>query len=279
MCKGFDQLKINYLINIPFKKIKPNDCIIVLGTGKHVLKDYRKPNKIIAGIGLMTHPYEWPNLFEEYPVVKYLQHSSWTAAIYNKFYGNNKCLIWPSGIDTDFWKPEEQVSKKNILIYVKFLWDKTTNEQLILEPIKQYLTLKQIPFDVIKYGAYDIEEYKSLLNKSNSMIFLCEHESQGLAVNEAMSMNIPILAWEQGEWLDVNRFNWGEYTTVEASSTPYFDDRCGMKFNNISVFNETFDLFHYAVKSNKFTPRLYILENLTLKKSAEKMLTIIEEVY
>ena len=35
------------------------------------------------------------------------------------------------------------------------------------------------------------------------MIFLCEHETQGIAYQQALSRNVPILAWDRGgDWQD-----------------------------------------------------------------------------
>src|SRR5437763_14877911 len=77
LCKGLDCLGVRYETNIPFSKLQPNDRVGVLGRGRKCLDGYDKANPIVAGIGLMTHPSEWPTLCEEYPVAGYLQHSEW----------------------------------------------------------------------------------------------------------------------------------------------------------------------------------------------------------
>ncbi|MBB2144095.1 glycosyltransferase family 1 protein [Pedobacter sp. LMG 31464] len=279
LCKGFDFLKVEYIKNLPFHKIRKDDRIITLGIGKSALKGYKKSNKIIAGIGLMTHPSNWPNLFKEYPISVYLQHSEWTAAIYNRWYGENHCKIWPAGIDTNFWKPKENSTKKHLLLYVKFLWNKEENEVKLLAPIELFLKDKQISYKIIRYGSYSLTDYKELLQESIGMIFLCEHESQGLAYQEAMSMNVPILAWDKGVWLDSNRFDWGEKELVPASSAPYFSEECGEKFHNLLSFKSIFNQFYAKSTLHEYSPRNYVINNLSLEKSASKMLEIIKEVY
>lgn len=279
LCKGFEKLNIGYKTNLPFHKIKPTDYIVVLGTGKEVLKGYQQPNKIIAGIGLMTHPAQWPTLFNDYPVVAYLQHSTWTSKIYNHYFGNNSCKIWPVGIDTDFWKPKSNVTKSHLLIYIKFLWDRERNTENLLHPILAYLTAHQINYQVITYGSYQLKDYKELLAESIGMIFLCEHESQGIAYQEAMCMNVPIFAWDMGKWIDPNRLEWGEKEVVEASSVPYFDSLCGDKFQNLSEFENNFESFYAKALNNEYHPRNYVIENLSLEKSTSRMLDIIREVY
>ncbi|MGM9477279.1 glycosyltransferase [Pedobacter sp. GSP4] len=279
LCKAFDLVKQPYLTNIPFDQITERDHIIVLGLGLQALNGYHQTNKLVAGIGLMTHPSNWPTLFVDYPVATYLQHSKWTADIYNKWFGKNKCSIWPAGIDTEFWKPKPSGPKTDILIYVKFLWDQEQNRLNLLKPIIAFLEKEQISHQLIVYGAYDVKTYKGLLASSKGMIFLCEHESQGLAYQEALSMNVPILAWDQGLWLDPSRFEWGETAPVKATSVPYFDERCGDKFKNLNEFYHKFPMYYAALNHSKFSPRDYILENLSLEKSAEKMSSILNKVY
>lgn len=279
LCKALKEKKISYIKNLPFSKIKEEDKIIVLGIGKNVLKGYNKKNKIVAGIGLMTHPNEWRTIFEDYPLATYMQHSIWTATIYNRWYGENSSKIWPVGIDIHYWKAEETAARKDILVYVKFLWDKEKKNTEILQPILNLLDDHRVDYKLIVYGSYTIKEYKKILTNSIGMIFLCEHESQGLAYQEAMAMDVPIFAWDQGFWLDTNRFTWGEKEPVPASSVPYFDATCGEKFKDLEEFNSILPKFIESIQKGKYEPRNYILKNLSLEKSAERMLMILNEVY
>jgi glycosyltransferase involved in cell wall biosynthesis len=98
-----------------------------------------------------------------------------------------------------------------------------------------------------------------------------------LAYQEALASGVPILAWDQGWWLDPNRFVWGE-NDVPATSVPYFDTRCGLKFKNIEEFPAKFEEFVDLLQSNAFSPREYILENLTLEACARQYLDILDEV-
>ncbi|MEE1945146.1 glycosyltransferase family 1 protein [Pedobacter sp. KR3-3] len=279
LCKGLELLGIPYHKNLPFSQIRSNDRIIALGMGPQVLAGYNQPNKIIAGIGLMTHPSNWPTLFKDYPIATYLQHSEWSAAIYNRWYGPNSSKIWPVGIDTAYWQPQNTAAQKTILVYVKFLWDRELNEENLLKPILKFLTQNKIDHRLITYGNYILEEYKEQLTNSKAMIFLCEHESQGLAYQEAMAMDVPIFAWNQGLWLDKNLPAWGETEPVAASAVPYFDETCGDTFKNIEEFERKFPAFYTNVEAHAFQPRKYILDHLTLEKSTARMLEIIKEVY
>lgn len=279
LCLGFKELNVNYDINLPFEQIQPGEPVVVLGSGRYALIGYNKTNPIIAGIGLMTHPSEWPDLFAEYPVANYLQHSKWANDVYIPYYGSDKCLLWPSGVDTEHWTPKINADKTiDILIYNKIRWNKEELNIELKAPILEMLGELGISYHEIVYGNYAENEYKKLLGKCKAMIFLCEHESQGFACCEALSMNVPVFAWDQGFCLDPNRFKWND-PVIPASSVPFFNENCGMRFKDLNEFENKFSDFWEAVKANKFNPRNFILDTLTLKKSAEIMLNIIKSVY
>jgi len=278
LCKGFDKIGVPYIVNLPFEQLKADDKVAVLGAGKHCLEGYNQSNKIVAGIGLMTHPSEWPDLCDEYPIVKYLQHSEWAANVYKPYFGDEKCGIWPVGIDTEQWKPNTTNKKIDVLIYNKIRWDKEHLNTELKNPIIEYLKNNSLNFKEIVYGSYSEEEYKTLLNQSKSMIFLCEHESQGIACCEALSMDVPILAWDNGFCLDPNRFIWGQ-PIMPSTSVPIFNEFCGETFENIEKFEGIADLFFNKVKEKVYSPRKFILNNITLEKSASQFLTFLNEIH
>lgn len=208
-----------------------------------------------------------------------MQHSEWANNVYIPYYGADKCAIWPAGIDTNKWLPDAGQSKKfDFLIYNKIRWNNDQIDKVIRTPILKKLGQLNLSYREITYGQYQEHQYHNLLKQCRAMVFLCEHESQGFACCEAMSMNVPILAWDQGYCLDPNRFEWND-PVIPATSIPLFDDRCGMSFKDFAVFENIISSFWDKVKDQKFNPRAYILENLTLKKSAERMLEIVSHIY
>lgn len=278
LCKGLEKISQAYTINLPFDKLQPDDRVAILGAGLHCLDGYNKPNKIVAGIGLMTHPSEWPNLCEQYPVVKYLQHSTWANDIYKPYFGD-KCEIWAVGIETDKWKPDNNVAKDiDFIIYNKLHWNLVERSIDLVDPIKKSLNDRGLKFLELKYGFYKSDAYYNLLLRSKAMIFVSEHESQGIAYQECLSTDVPVFAWDQGKLIDPNYVTFGD-SDMPTSSVPFFDNRCGMKFKDFCEFDLSFDTFLSKVNQNKFSPREYILENLTLEKSAENFLKIIKSVF
>ena len=276
LCLGLDKLGISYVVNQPFSRVGREDLVGVLGRGRQVLNGYDRSNPIVAGIGMMTHPIEWPTFCSDYPVVKYLQHCKWANDIFIPYFGQ-RCAIWPVGIDTESWKPRPADYKTtDFLIYDKVRWNHDQYETSLIQPIRLELDRRGLSFAEIRYGFYKQEEFRRLLERCRAMIFLCEHETQGLAYQECLSSGVPILAWDQGWWLDPNRFGWNQAETP-ATSVPYFDERCGIRFANISEFPDRLNKFWEAFLAGNLHPRDYILENLTLEKCAQDFIRIAEE--
>ncbi|HEX8608706.1 MAG TPA: hypothetical protein VF679_08715, partial [Pedobacter sp.] len=63
-----------------------------------------------------------------------------------------------------------------------------------------------------------------------------------------------------------------------TSSVPYWDDRCGMKFKDVNEFNERLSFFISNVQQGSYMPRQFILDNLTLEKSALAYLKILSSI-
>lgn len=273
LCLGLDRLGVRYEVNPPFERLGDDDLVGVIGLGRDALHGYRRSNPIVAGPCLMTHPSQWPDLCDRYPVLRYLQHSAWANAVYQPYYGD-RCEIWPVGIDTQAWSPDHPREKQfDFLIYDKIRWRRDELVPDLLELIRAELTRRKLSFIEIRYGHYDEPQYRQALRQSRAMVFLCEHESQGLACQECLASGVPVLAWDQGRCLDPNRFGWGD-PDMPATSVPYFDDRCGLRFRGIDEFSAK--LTEFVDGQSAMAPRDYILENLTLEKCAGRYLQILD---
>jgi len=278
LCRGLDRLGVPHFLNLPFNELKPEDHVGVLGRGRYALRGYDRPNPVLAGIGLMTHPSEWPTLLDDYPVALYLQHSKWANRVYVPFFGE-KCRIWPAGIDTRRWRPAAARRKPfDFVIYDKILWNRDRMIPVLLDPIRNELTRRRLSFLEMRYGSYDEEQYEEVLRQCRFMVFLCEHESQGIAYQECLSSGIPVLAWDQGWCLDPNRSTWHQ-SDIPATSVPYFDARCGMTFGDVDEFPEKLTMFLDLDGSGAFAPRDYVVAHLSLEKSAAAFLGLLEEAH
>jgi glycosyltransferase involved in cell wall biosynthesis len=96
------------------------------------------------------------------------------------------------------------------------------------------------------------------------MIFLCEHETQGMAYQEAMASGLPILAWDPGTWVDPNAERY-DSRKIPACSVPFFDAGCGERFVEVDEFSPAFDRFWARLSS--YAPRTFVREKLSLEDS------------
>jgi hypothetical protein len=107
LCLGLDRLGFEYFANLPFRELKSDDRVGVLGL--RLTKPHRSWNCS------MTHSSEWPTLCQDYPAKSYLQHSAWANGIYRPYFGD-RCAIWPVGIDTDAWLPNAADSPRGFIM-------------------------------------------------------------------------------------------------------------------------------------------------------------------
>lgn len=277
LLKGFDKLNIPYRLN-DYKYIKehPEEIACIIGK-PHVLFDKNWKNDIIFGAGIYSHPIECPDLLIKYPNVKrFLVPGEWMKNMFEPFY-HDKVLSWAVGIDTEVWSPQlKLVPETDFLIYDKIRWEHDKYKADIIDPICKSIDEKSLTYSFIRYGTYSHEELKHKLGQAKAVIFLCEHETQGLAYQQILATGIPILAWDRGGyWQDLYYYP-DKVKYQPVSSVPYWDDRCGMKFTNADDFKKELTVF--LTRLDEFKPRDYIMENLTLESAAQAYLEIVKQV-
>lgn len=276
LMKGLEKIGVPFRFN-DYKYIKKHPTEIACIIGKpHILFDRPWKNPIIFGAGIYSHPIECPDILQKNPNIKrILVPGDWMKLMFEPFYGN-KVLAWPTGIDTDIWKPDGGEKEFDFLIYNKIRWDYTTWEHNLLNPIKETLNNKGLTYTSIRYGHYNSTELKNKLNRSKAAIFLCEHETQGLAYQQILSSGVPVLAWDRGGYWQDPYYYPHKVKFQPVSSVPYWDERCGAKFADAAGFEQSLNKFWSNL--GNFNPRAYVLENLTLEHCAQKYIDIYNEV-
>jgi hypothetical protein len=276
LLKGFDRIDFPYRYNdYSYIRKHPEEIACIIGK-PHLVFERKWKNPIILGAGIYSHPIECADLFGKYPNVKrVLVPGEWMCDMFMPAYGN-KVLSWPVGIDTERWKPYDSVKSFDFLIYDKIRWQHEQMEKELVTPVTKVLDEQKLSYHFIKYGQYTHSELTEKLKVSKAVIFLCEHETQGLAYQQILATNTPILAWDRGGFWQDPHYYPERVKYQPVSSVPYWDEHCGVKFANAADFEPKLNLF--LNKINNFKPRDYILENLTLEKCAEKYLAIFSEV-
>lgn len=197
-----------------------------------------------------------------------IQPSEWFCDLYRPYCGD-KLLAWPVGIDADAW-PDASLEPKSVdvLIYDKIRWNRDTLTPQHVDAAAAHLQARGLSYKILTYGEHHQSEFKATLRAARSMLFICEHETQGLAYQEAMAANVPVLAWDDGKLVDPYLASFAQ-PGLAVSTVPYFDARCGLTFRS-GEFPEVFDAF-WARRAT-FTPRAYVLEALSMDAAAEAYL-------
>jgi hypothetical protein len=276
--KGLDRIGIPYRVNdYDYIQQHPEELACILGKD-NVLNKMPWTNPILYGPNVYDHPSDDPDLLNRIPIRKIIVSCDWFRRMCEPAWGP-KLAIWRAGIDTDLWSPGRMESKPiDILFYDKVMWNYEQRKQELVVPIRRELARRGLKTAVLRYGSYRETHYRALLKKCRAMIYLSEHETQGLARLQANSCNVPVLAWDQeGFWEDPSYFP-HKVRFAPVTSVPDWDKRCGVKFKNIAEFPARLTEFLTLLSQGDFDPREYAIANFTLEKSAHDYLRIVHDV-
>lgn len=275
---GLEKIGVSYRVNdYRHARKRPDEPVCIIGR-PHMLDKVKWKNPIIFGPVTYSHPTDDPNLLKRLPVRRILVYGDWMWRMCEADWGEI-VYVCPVGIDTETWHPAAAGSKDiDVLLYDKIRWERDRVQRELIEPIVTRLAAKNLRVAIIRYGFYREEEFRRLLARSKAMVFLCEHETQGIAYQQSLSCGVPILAWDRGGYWQDPAYYPHKVQYFPVSSVPYWDDRCGVKFKDADELPVKLDSFLERIAANDFAPRDYILENLTLEACARRYVGHVEEV-
>jgi hypothetical protein len=277
LIKGLNKIGYPYVINAGMSactRLWIHDDITALQS----LATLDKNIKVIVGPNLFVMPRNiYPTI--DLSRVVYLAPSDWAGQMWKDF-GFDRCPldVWPTGIDTKAHIPHisSPMAKKSVLIYFK---QRLPEE---LEMVHNILDRKKIPYRTIIYGHYRHKDYVKILESTRYIVWVGRQESQGIALEEALAMNIPILVWDVsrvGHWLASKRemayFTEPENDYTNTTTAPYFDQTCGIKVRNVQEVEKAIDRMESSWQT--YRPREFILRNLSLEKQARDFVNLYEK--
>jgi glycosyltransferase involved in cell wall biosynthesis len=177
-----------------------------------------------------------------------------------------KTAQFPFAVDTEKFKPSGEKTL-DCIVYFKH------RDPQLLQNIKQLLDEKKVSYQVFSYGSYNEQDYLNTLQKSKFMLTLDAHESQGFALQEAMSCNVPLLVFDiQSVYDEYGTSFFNKYRPLElkATSVPYWDTSCGLKTTEISNIPAMIDQMLNTYQT--FEPRKFIIENLSEEPCMQRIL-------
>jgi hypothetical protein len=276
---GLNRAGIRYRVNdYRYVQRHPHELACIIGKSC-VLNRIEWKNPILLGTAIEFHAADRLNLFREFAIQKVLVPGDWVRVMFEGYWTRDALSVWPVGIDSDLWQPVTRNHKVvDVLLYDKVRWEHEHYEATLIRPIRNCLERSACSYRVIRYGSYVDEDFRSALAQSRVMIFLCEHETQGIAYQQALSSGVPVMAWDRGGiWRDPGYFP-HKVIFEPVTSVPYWDERCGMKFSDIVDFERIWNTFWKDAVSSRFAPRDYIPDNLTLERCARHYLEIANSV-
>ena len=259
-----------YVINnIDFNNINLNDFDCVYSPSVPIDVSLYPNTKFIFG----PHFSVFPELHQMNIINKsnsiYIQPSKWAAEVWknHQYCKNIKIKPLPFGVETNKFNEIKQIKDRNqVFIYCK---RRDPNE---FNLIKKFLTSRNIEYKIFDYlQRYNENEYINYLQNSKFGVWLDAHESQGFALQEALSCNVPLFVWN----IKSMRQEYGSsYSDIPATTIPYWDERCGEFFYNMNELEDKFNLF--LSKLETYKPREYILENLSMEVCEKKLIEVIK---
>ena len=252
-CMNLESFDVVYSPSVPIDVNKYPNTKFIFGPHFSVFPD-NKINKIKGDNSIYIQPSKWAlDVWKYFSICKGL-----------------KLIDLPFGVDTIKFSPIKNISERNkILIYYKRRNPKELN---LIKSFLDQIKIKYVIFDYVK--KYPEEEYINFLKEAKFGIWLTAHESQGFALEEALSCDVPLLVWNVTL---LNQEYGSNYPNLPATTIPYWDERCGESFTNSSELSNIFTVFINNLEN--YRPREFILENLSSKICSDKFINVANNIY
>ena len=216
------------------------------------------------------------NLYKlkDYPNCVYIQPSEWALKVWQDRDASRfvKLRILPFCVDyRKFFNNRLNEEKRKVLVYTK------RRKPSELDYVLNFLNYKRedvILFDYVK--GYKEEDYLNELKKCKYGVIVDAHESQGFAIQEALSCDVPLIVWNSKF---MNQEYGSKYGKVNCTTIPYWSDDCGEYFDNYLDLEKTYNIFIKNFKENKYRPREFILKTLNEERCGDKLKSIVDEFY
>ena len=187
LIKSLDQENIDYAINE--EKYEHNFLVQYDATAHEKHSKIEQDTTIIGPQVWLFDGYGQFLIQNQNYYKKIIAPSQWVKDKFiNKFsLPEDKVAVWPVGIE-EFDNTRE--INYDCLIYFK------RRDQSELDAVKKFLVKNGFSYRMVEYGGYNEDGFKQLVNSAKFCFLINGTESQGIEVQEIMSMGVPIIAWD-----------------------------------------------------------------------------------
>lgn len=266
LCEGLKELNINFNYNPRFPyQIKKQ--VIVLSNVNALrqcikLKEKGVIKKLLAGPNIVVRSNEYNQLLGDDKIDTVIVPSEWVKQAYIEDLPviKDRISVWAAGINPLFYNNTNQIKSKRILIYWKALDEK------YIADLSEMIHQAGFESYCLKYGTYTMDSFKNELSNASAVVYLSFSESQGLALQEIWSMDIPTFVW-QPEQLIISEKSYNNF-----SSAPYLTAETGLFFYNLKELEAI--LINLKNHQYNFKPRKIVMERYTDAICANNLLNI-----
>ncbi|MGC2310864.1 MAG: hypothetical protein WA432_04545 [Candidatus Babeliaceae bacterium] len=269
---GFRKLNVSFNYN-PLLIDEVGDIVMVLADVNALQqaiawKRSGRIKKLLAGPNLVVHSFENERILASPEIDVVIVPCWWvkTAYIEEEPRLKGRIKIWYAGVGVTKWISVKQslvnqTGNRQVLIY----WKREPEE--LMQQVKSLLYTYGWQPLVIEYGTYTLSEFQRFLQHSSFAIFLSKSESQGLALAECWSSNVPTLVFDRTMMFDLGR----SYSDVSAC--PYICNQTGLAWYTLADLEECLQLI--KKKEVSFAPHEWMVNNMSDECSARLLLHII----
>tara|TARA_B100000035_G_scaffold315153_1_gene334129 strand:+ start:1952 stop:2806 length:855 start_codon:yes stop_codon:yes gene_type:complete len=267
LIKMLEYLKIKYTVGT---HVHIKDCDVIYSPSNPIDASLYPNKKFIFGPHFSTFPNEKVvNIKNTHNNCVYIQPSEWVYQLWKSFsiVQHIPLQVFNFPVNTEKFAPNKSFDERS-RVFIYFKRRKPEELDFVIRFCKRKNILPQV-FDYVK--RYDEQEYLDCLQNSSFGIILDAHESQGFAIEEALSCDVPLLVWNVKT---MDQEHGSSYQKIPCTSIPYWNnDECGNMFYER---DELETAFHMLIKNLPlYTPRQYILENVSVEKCAQRLETLI----
>jgi len=269
MCKSRN---INLEITSQLERLQKNDYDILFSiSGVVDTSSIPSHVKMIIGpqMGIHGHPGIIGEFCQDLVGKCVLNNlSEWVQRMREEFYSMRlPSACFPFAVNIEQFQPRNVQKNLDCIVYIKH-----RNPTFVEEAIK-IIVKSGVSFEPIYYASYQESHYMSLLDRANFMICLDANESQGFALQEAMSCDVPLLVCDvksmyEEFYGDIQPHAHLKPKKLHATSVPYWSEECGVRIFDL----EDLPMAIETMKTKEFHPRQYIVETLSAGVCMDRIL-------
>lgn len=232
------------------------------------LKRRRKIDYLVAGPVNALFPDEADGVLQLPEIDRLIVSSEWVHALYATAPALlEKTVACPSGVDARVWQPSGHDRSNVALVYWK------SGDEAFCEAVEAIvgdcgLEPRRLRSVAGEHALFAADEYRQLLDEAVIGIFLSAFETQGIALAEAWSMDVPTAVWDPQATAE-----WRGREFEAGSSAPYLTPVTGRRWRTLEELGPT--LRGMLAERATFQPRAWVLANMTDEICARHLYEVI----